>query len=632
MAIPRDHSSVLTVSQISKSFGGRVLFEDASLQVNRGDRIALIGPNGAGKTTLFSLLLRRDQPDEGSIVLQRGATVGYLPQESAAVGEETVLQVATAFDRAVGEETDFHDHETTDDYQVEAKAKRILKGLSFRETDFVRQAKTFSGGWIMRAHLARLLVMEPDLLLLDEPTNHLDLESLVWFQNYLTNYTGAMVLISHDRSFLNALAETTIEIDRQELIRYRGNYDSYLDQKLARQEQIEAAYKNQQREIKKLQIFIDRFGAKNTKATQAQSKRKQIDRMDKIEAPDWSRSHVSFRFPQPQRSGLKVLELKEIHHAYGENVVYRGIDYTAERGQRTVLVGPNGAGKSTLLKLLGGVLPIQQGSREIGHNVHVGYFSQHRVEMLKLKRTVLDEAMDGAEHVPEQSVRTLLGAFLFSGDDVFKAVGVLSGGEKSRLALAKLLLNPPNVLLMDEPTTHLDMASIEAVMGALGQFEGTLIFVSHDVYFIKSIATSVLHVRNGILSFYPGDYDYYLEKTSAVSEKAGLVAGDASPNELPPVRTHLRGKDQKRAEAEGRQVRSRARKEWEQKVQVVESRIVHLEDRQKVLIEALEQPEVYEDSSRAHETSTELRAISRELERLAPEWEKLGAIGGAFNV
>jgi ATP-binding cassette subfamily F protein 3 len=618
---------VLTVSQISKSFGGRVLFEDASLQVNRGDRIALIGPNGAGKSTLFNILLRHDQPDEGSVVLQRGITIGFLPQESAAVGEETVLQVATSLNRAVGEKSEHLDHEISDDYQIEAKAKRILKGLSFRDTDFLRQAKTFSGGWIMRAHLARLLVMEPDLLLLDEPTNHLDLESLVWFQNYLKSYSGAMVIISHDRSFLNALAETVVEIDRQELIRYRGNYDSYLEQKRARQEQVEAAYKNQQREIKKLQTFIDRFGAKNTKAAQAQSKRKQIDRMDKIDAPDWSRSQVSFRFPQPQRSGLKVLELEGIHHAYGENVVYQGIDYTAERGQRTVLVGPNGAGKSTLLKLLGGILPVQQGNREIGHNVHVGYFSQHRVEMLKLKRTVLDEAMDGAEHVPEQSVRTLLGAFLFSGDDVFKAVSVLSGGEKSRLALAKLLLNPPNVLLMDEPTTHLDMASIEAVMGALKQFEGTLIFVSHDVYFIKSIATSVLHVRNGALSFYPGDYDYYLEKTAAVSDRAGLTAGDTN-NEQRPIAAPKpipRNKDQKRAEAEERQSRSRVRKELEQKLAAVEARIVYLEQRQKELTHALEQPEVYEDSSRAREASTELSAISRELGALAPEWEKLGA-------
>lgn len=618
---------MLTASQISKSFGGRALFKNASLQVNHGDRIALIGSNGAGKSTLFSILLRYDQPDEGSVVLQRGVTVGFLPQESAAVGEETILQVATVFDREIGGESIDYSHLTPDDYQIEAKAKRILKRLSFRETDFLRQAKTFSGGWIMRAHLARLLVMEPDLLLLDEPTNHLDLESLVWFQSYLKSYPGAMVIISHDRSFLNALAEMIVEIDQQKLIYYRGNYDAYLQQKSARQEQLEAAYKNQQREIKKLQTFIDRFGAKNTKAIQAQSKRKQIERMEKIDAPNWSQSRVSFRFPQPQRSGLKVLELEEIHHAYGKSVVYRGINYTAERGQRTVLVGPNGAGKSTLLKLLGGVLPVQQGNRKVGYNVQVGYFSQHRVEMLNLKRSILNEAMDGAAHVPEQSVRTLLGAFLFTGDDVFKPVSVLSGGEKSRLVLAKLLLNPPNVLLMDEPTTHLDMVSIEVLISALQQFEGTLIFVSHDVYFINSIATSVVHVQNELLIFYPGDYDYYVEKTKTASDQSGLVAGDAVLKQTQPRTQNpvLHTREQKRIDAEERQTRSRARKELGEKLVAVEGRIIQLEERQKGLTAALKQPEIYEDSARIRDVSSELAVIGRELETLLPEWERLSS-------
>jgi ATP-binding cassette subfamily F protein 3 len=462
---------MLTVSRLSKSFSGRVLFEDASLQVNRGDRIALIGPNGAGKTTLFSILLGLDEPDQGEVALERDVNVGFLPQESVPIREETVLQLATSFahdqvseDHGSGAEeasvsSEFH--------QIEAKAKRILKGLGFRETDFPRLTRTMSGGWIMRAHLARLLVMEPELLLLDEPTNHLDLETLVWLQSYLRSYSGAILLISHDRSFLNALAEQIVDIDQRKLMSYRGNYDSYVNQRAARQEQILAAYKNQQREIKRLQVFIDRFGAKNTKASQAQSKRKQIDRMEKIEMPDSAAARVAFQFPQPQRSGRKVIELVGINHSYGQNVVYRGIDYSVERNQRTVLVGPNGAGKSTLLKLLGGVLPIQEGSRELGHNVQVGYGSQHRVDLLDLDRSVLEEAKDCGQQVPEQTVRTILGAFLFRGDDVFKRVGVLSGGEKSRLVLAKLLLNPPNFLLLDEPTTHLDMASIEALIQAL---------------------------------------------------------------------------------------------------------------------------------------------------------------------
>jgi ATP-binding cassette subfamily F protein 3 len=620
---------VLTVSRLSKSFGGRTLFEDASLQVNRGERIALIGPNGAGKTTLFSILLELDQADAGEVALQRGIKVGFLPQESAPVGDETVLEVATA---ALPVSPGAKNQELPDDHdvsfsadlqQIEAKAKRILKGLAFRETDYTRLAKSMSGGWVMRAHLARLLVIEPDLLLLDEPTNHLDLESLVWLQNYLLTYSGAILLISHDRSFLNALAERTVEIDQNKLISYRGNYDEYVVQKAARQEQVLAAYKNQQREIKKLQTFIDRFGAKNTKASQAQSKRKQINRMDKIDAPDSTEHRVSFRFPQPERSGRKVLELKSVDHAYGETVVYRGLDYTVERNQRTVFVGPNGAGKSTLLKLLAGVLPVQSGLREVGHNVLVGYCSQHRVETLNLRHTVLEEASDCGKQVPEQAVRTLLGAFLFRGDDVFKPVSVLSGGEKSRLVLAKLLLNPPNFLLMDEPTTHLDMASIEALIQALRQYEGTLVFISHDVYFIKSIATSVLHVRNGLLTFYPGNYGYYLEKTGSESAVAGLVADGK------PVATETgsgsgpKAKDQKRLEADARQSRFRAKQESERNLLTVERRILELELRQKELAGILEQPERYENTVRPAEASRELTSVTKELESLSAQWERL---------
>ena len=618
---------MLTVSQITKSFGSRILFEDASLQVNRGDRIALVGPNGAGKTTLFSMLFGLDEPDKGEVSLQRGVKVGFLPQESAPIGDETVLQLATFFvpghspqdQHSDGEEAPF----SADLSQIEAKAKRVLKGLGYREADFPRLAKTMSGGWIMRAHLARLLVMEPELLLLDEPTNHLDLESLIWLQNYLRSYSGAILLSSHDRSFLNALAEQIVEIDQRKLVRYSGNYDDYVAQKAARQEQLLAAYKNQQREIKRLQVFIDRFGAKNTKAAQAQSKRKQIERMDKIELPDSTVPRVAFRFPQPERAGHKVIELNGIYYAYGQNVVYRGIDYIVERGQRTVLVGPNGAGKSTLLKLLGGVLPIQQGSRELGYNIQVGYCSQHRVDLLTLDRTVLEEAQDCGRQVPEQTVRTLLGAFLFRGDDVFKPVGVLSGGEKSRLVLAKLLLNPPNFLLLDEPTTHLDMASIEALIQALQQYQGTLLFISHDVYFIKSIATSVLHVRDGVLTFYPGNYDYYLEKTQAESEQAGLVAGEKSFETESARSSGSRNREQKRLEAEARQRRSRARKELETELSTLEERILWLEFRQKELTASLEQPAIYEAGARVVQLNRELKSITEELESLSAQWERL---------
>jgi ATP-binding cassette, subfamily F, member 3 len=618
---------MLTVSRLSKSFGGRILFQDAALQVNRGERIALIGPNGAGKTTLFSILLGLDEADTGEVALQRGLKVGYLPQESAPVNDETVLEMATALlsdpaandqDRLPKEESFSSDHQ-----QIEAKAKRILRGLGFRETDYARKAKTMSGGWIMRAHLGRLLVTEPDLLLLDEPTNHLDLESLVWLQSYLSTYSGAILLISHDRSFLNAVTDRMVEIDQRKLISYRGNYDEYLTQKAARQEQHLAAYKNQQREISRLQTFIDRFGAKNTKASQAQSKRKQIERMDKIEAPDSAGRRVAFQFPQPERSGRKVLELKGVDHAYGETVVYQSLDYTIERNQRSVLVGPNGAGKSTLLKLLAGVLPIQSGSRELGHNVRVGYCSQHRVDTLNLDHTVLQEASDCGQQVSEQVVRTLLGAFLFRGDEVFKPVSVLSGGEKSRLVLAKLLLNPPNFLLMDEPTTHLDMPSIEALIQSLEQYEGTLVFISHDVYFIKSIATSVLHVRGGTLTPYAGNYDYYLEKTGTESAVAGLVADGKSIETGTGAGSARKGREQKRLEADARQRRSEVKQELQQELRTLEEKILRLELRQKELTSFLEQPDRSENSVRPAQVGRELASVTQELKTLSLRWERL---------
>src|SRR6266850_2414411 len=534
---------MLTLAGISKAYGERVLFADATLQVNRQDRIGLVGPNGAGKTTLFSIILGEESADTGKTSCERGVTIGYLPQENCPVGDETVVELATAITPEFTKlrrilkswEADhpteaLHPEDVHDDvhdrfnelggYRLEAKAKKILAGLSFREKDFDRPAREMSGGWVMRAHLGRLLTQEPDLLLLDEPTNHLDLEALLWFQDYLKSYPGAVLVISHDREFLNQLVGSIVEIRQSRLIRYRGNYEEYLVQRAAQEEQLLAAYKNQQREIGRLQEFADRFRAKATKAAQAQSKLKQIERMEKIEAPANDEKQIGFSFPQPKRSGLKVITLKNVHHAYGENVVYRGIDFQAERGQRTVLVGPNGAGKSTLLKILAGVVQFQSGSRDLGHNVREGYYSQYRVEMLRPERTVLEEALDTPQAVTEQFVRTLLGCFLFRGDDVFKRVSVLSGGEKSRLALVKLLLDPPNLLLMDEPTTHLDMPSIDALIGALQQFEGTIIFISHDVYFIRAIANHVVHVKGGRLLRYPGGYDYYLEKTKA-TERAG---------------------------------------------------------------------------------------------------------------
>jgi len=647
---PQSGLFMLTVSGLSKSYGGRALFENASLQVNRGDRIGLIGPNGAGKSTLFSLILRESSPDDGNVSLQRDVSVGFLPQESAPSGDETILELATnvsaemeevhALLRAHPDEDDHEHHEAharfveLDGYALEARAKRILSGLAFQETDFHRPARTLSGGWIMRAHLAKLLVMEPDLLMLDEPTNHLDLETLDWFQSTLANYPGAIIAISHDREFLNAICESILEIRHRRLHRYKGNYDDYLVLKAARDEQHLAAYRNQQREIAELQRFIDRFRAKASKAAQAQDRMKQLARMERIEPPEQAEATVHFKFPQPVRGGHRVIALRGVKQAYGDHVVYENLDLEVERGQRTVLVGPNGAGKSTLLKILAGMLPLEAGEREPGHNASFGYFAQHRTDTLDVKRTVLAEALNIARPVPEQTARTVLGSFLFRGDDVFKNVGVLSGGEKSRLALVKILLDPPNCILLDEPTTHLDMPSIDALIGALRQYDGTLVFVSHDVHFIRSIATTVLHINAGRLTPYSGDYDYYLDKSRATSERGALVAAlsDHRPSAAPqvpaieakPKMGMKEVREQRRLESEKRQAAARERREREKRLQALEAEIATLEERQKKLAAELEDPSTY-GTGRDMDLNRQLIAIGDALEEATRNWEQTGA-------
>jgi ATP-binding cassette subfamily F protein 3 len=633
---------MLTISELCKSYGPQTLFENVSVQVSRQDRIGLVGPNGAGKSTLFSMILQNESADAGAITLEKNASVGHLPQETAPAGEETVLELAIAITpeiaalqrkikasdsehSAAHHEIDFHDniHARYDElggYQLEPRAKQILAGLSFREKDFHRPLREMSGGWVMRAHLARLLVQSPDLLMLDEPTNHLDLESLQWFQEHLRGYAGAILLISHDRAFLNQLSNSIWELRQRKLIRYRGNYDDYLVQREAAGIQLLAAHKNQQREIAHLMGFVERFRAKASKASQAQSKLKQIERMEKIEAPGNEDKIIKFHFPQPQRSGLKVITLKDIHHAYGSNVIYRGIDFQAERGQRTVLVGPNGAGKSTLLKILAGVLHPQKGARQLGHNAKAGYYSQYRVDMLQAGRTVFEEALDTPQRVTEESIRTLLGAFLFRGDDVFKKITVLSGGEKSRLALVKLLLDPPNLLLMDEPTTHLDMASIDALVAALRQYTGTLIFISHDVYFIRELSNHVVRIDGGHLTHFPGGYQYYLDKTAATSPQAGANSAQTAAAPRPATKTDRKG--QKRLEAEQRQARSGERKVHQERVSKLEAEIQKLEIRQKELTLELENPEAYQQAGKAMQMNREWSENSTRLERLTRQWEE----------
>ncbi|MCF7786944.1 MAG: ABC-F family ATP-binding cassette domain-containing protein [Prosthecobacter sp.] len=605
---------MLSVSNVSKTYAGRTLFSQVSFHINRGEKIGLIGPNGAGKSTLFSLLLRDTVPDDGQVVMERGITFGFLPQESAPIEDVTVLELATG-----------HIDENSR-WEVEPKAKRILSGLAFRESDFERNARTLSGGWVMRAHLARLLVQEPDLLLLDEPTNHLDLESLIWFQNYLQSYPGAILMISHDREFLNALCDSILEVAHSKITRYTGNFDDYTREKAARMEQLQGAYDNQQRELAKMQAWVDKFKAKANFASRAQDKAKMIDRIEKVDAPVADAKTVKFRFPQPPRSGQRVIRVKDVDFAYGAQPVYTGLDLEIERGQCTVLVGPNGAGKSTLLKLLAGALTPQAGVCELGHNVKLGYFAQYRGDVLNMKHTVLQSAMDLPSRPGENMCRTLLGSFLFHGDDVFKPVGVLSGGEKSRLVLVRLLLDPPNFLLMDEPTTHLDMGSIDALIGALAQYEGTLVFISHDVHFIRQMAKHVLHVSAGVITPYAGDYQYYLDKSKAGSAREALTATlhNAQPTNFsaPSAKEPPKSKQQRRAEADARNAYSKAKKELDLRIFKIEQELTALDKRKHEIVNLLQEEATYADAAQFRVLSAELEAVETKIPKFTSDWEK----------
>ena len=634
---------MIILSNISKAYGPKTLFSDVSLRLLRGEKLGLVGPNGAGKTTLFSIILGELEEDSGKVELERGKTIGFLPQESAPTGEETVIELATAISTELSEIQkkirlhpdsenptriqaleEFAEH---NGFALEAKAKKILSGLAFQQNDFQKSAKTLSGGWIMRAHLARLLVMEPDLLMLDEPTNHLDLETLCWFQNQLQKYPGAILTISHDRAFLNGICHGIIEIAHGRLQRYQGNYESYLVQKSEREAQYLAAYKNQQREIAHHEDFIRRFRAKASKASQAQARIKLLEKIERLPAPESEAETLSFKFPQPERSGQRVATITQVKQAYGDHLVYKNLNFEIEKNERIVLVGPNGAGKSTLLKILANLVPIESGIRELGHQVSVGYFSQQRVDQLNLENSVIDEAMQKVKSkVHTQDVRGILGTFLFRGDDVFKKVKVLSGGEKSRLALVKLLLSPPNLMLLDEPTTHLDMPSIDAVIQALKDYTGTLIFVSHDLHFIRALAKRTVRIEAGKITSFAGDYDYYLWKSGAISEKKGLVEGlkDSRPtdftNESQKTKV-LSAKEKRRVRAEANKKAAREKKQLEQIVDKLEKEILKLEEEQADLNIQLTDPDSYQDPELGKDLNEKASRIARRLKEKNYEWE-----------
>jgi len=649
---------MLHLTEISKAFGTQVLLDHASLHVKPGMRVGLVGPNGAGKTTLLRLVAGELSLDGGEISMRKDLTIGFLPQEIEEISDHSVLDEVLAshldvvaaehrvaelgdqIGQAYGPDSDGDAHvaellhelgvvqtafESADGYALETRAQSILRGIGFRESDFNRAIVELSGGWRMRVALARLLMEQPDLLLMDEPTNHLDLESLLWLEDFLLGWTGAVIVISHDRYFLNRMVTHIADLDRGMIDLYSGDYDHFEADKRQRYEALVNAAKNQQREIDAAESFIRRFRAKNTKAKQVQQKIRQLERTELIEAPTLERKAIRFRFPQPPRGGRVVAEIKKVKKSYGENTVYGRLDLVIERGEKIALVGPNGAGKSTLLKLLAGVVKPGAGEVKLGHNVRREYFAQHQLEVLHPEQTVLrtmEEAAGPSGRLPE--VRGYLGAFLFGEDDVAKKVGVLSGGEKARLALARMLLDPAGLLLLDEPTNHLDIDSRSVLTEALRQFEGSVVFISHDRHLINAIGTKVIEVRDGRLTHYPGDWEYYQWKRAQDVAVASSAAADSpSTNSAPSALKTFPGKKVPVEATEPVALGYQERKDLFRNYRKAEKSILQLEERQRVLAETLSNPAHGSDYELLYATTEELTTVRDRLNELNDEWEAL---------
>jgi ATP-binding cassette subfamily F protein 3 len=629
---------MITIANLSKNYGNKVLFENISLTVNEGEKIGLIGPNGAGKTTLFSLILQEIEPSAGSVSVHKNIHIGYLPQEANFRSEASVLSELTdgnerimrlkkekeALEERNAADSErygevLHNLETLGFFELEHKAKKILMGLGFKEKDINRPISQMSGGWQMRSLLAKLLTYHYDILLLDEPTNFLDLNAALWLKDYLTGFDGTFIMISHDKVFLNEVTNYTLILENGSIFKVRGNYEHYQRIKDEKRTFLTKQFKEQQKKREQLEKFVARFHAQPNKAASVRAKRRVLERMeeDEIVAPKDPRESIhTFHFPATRRSGYRVMQLEGISKSYGDTQVYKDLDFEVTQGEKAVLAGENGAGKSTLLKILAGVVDIDNGLRIVGHNVDIGYFSQTRMDVLNHENTVLKEAYSAAPgYMSEETIRTILGAFLFTGDDSDKKVEVLSGGEKSRLILAKLLINPPNFLLLDEPTTHLDVDAVEALVRALTTYEGTIIFISHDIYFVRSLANAVFEVKDGRIRKFPGSFDYYLEK----KDQAGKPIDTHKPKG---VSKQSQEDIAKQNEKERLKEEERKRKEEEKKRKIhnsaLRNKINQFEkEKDKLLLEsyakarALSNPHIFRDEETARDYGRRLKEIEK---------------------